>query len=274
MKGRKGFTLIELLVVIAIIAILAAILFPVFAQVRKAAMNSDCQSNMKQIGNAFKMYMSEFNDCYPTQDTTAMLGNQPGIGLTDPRQGFDEAGKPVRFQRGTNWVEALYPYTEEASKEVGSAWTCKAASEQNDTSGSLSMGTMAKVNYVMNINMISQPEAVVKLAANTFLVREVDRKVNAVLRPLRVCMTSSIRPNSPFLTNTDNGFPSDKPVNPKQHGKGSHILFVDGHVKSFDAASLPDGEIPAACWDPVSSQWFNAVNTGPKDLWKAIAITP
>jgi prepilin-type N-terminal cleavage/methylation domain-containing protein len=52
MRGRRGFTLIELLVVIAIIAILAAILFPVFAAARRAAYASDCQSNMKQIGDA------------------------------------------------------------------------------------------------------------------------------------------------------------------------------------------------------------------------------
>ena len=56
MKGRRGFTLIELLVVITIIAVLAAILFPVFAKAKDAARTSTCTSNLKQIGNAFKMY--------------------------------------------------------------------------------------------------------------------------------------------------------------------------------------------------------------------------
>ena len=54
-RSRKGFTLIELLVVIAIIAILAAILFPVFARARENARKSNCQSNLKQFGTAFQM---------------------------------------------------------------------------------------------------------------------------------------------------------------------------------------------------------------------------
>src|SRR5436190_9735580 len=61
MKKQRGFTLIELLVVIAIIAILAAILFPVFAQAREAARKTSCLSNMKQIGNAEVMYMQDYD---------------------------------------------------------------------------------------------------------------------------------------------------------------------------------------------------------------------
>jgi prepilin-type N-terminal cleavage/methylation domain-containing protein/prepilin-type processing-associated H-X9-DG protein len=58
---RSGFTLIELLVVIAIIAILAAILFPVFARARDKARAASCQSNMKQIATAFAMYRSDYD---------------------------------------------------------------------------------------------------------------------------------------------------------------------------------------------------------------------
>jgi prepilin-type N-terminal cleavage/methylation domain-containing protein/prepilin-type processing-associated H-X9-DG protein len=61
-KRKVGFTLIELLVVIAIIAILAAILFPVFAQAREAARKSSCQSNLKQIGNAWMMYTQDYDE--------------------------------------------------------------------------------------------------------------------------------------------------------------------------------------------------------------------
>jgi prepilin-type N-terminal cleavage/methylation domain-containing protein/prepilin-type processing-associated H-X9-DG protein len=59
---RKGFTLIELLVVIAIIAILAAILFPVFARAREKARQTSCLSNAKQLGLAFMMYASDYDE--------------------------------------------------------------------------------------------------------------------------------------------------------------------------------------------------------------------
>jgi prepilin-type N-terminal cleavage/methylation domain-containing protein/prepilin-type processing-associated H-X9-DG protein len=61
-RQRLGFTLIELLVVIAIIAILAAILFPVFAQAREAARKAQCQSNLKQIGTAWMMYAQDYDE--------------------------------------------------------------------------------------------------------------------------------------------------------------------------------------------------------------------
>jgi prepilin-type N-terminal cleavage/methylation domain-containing protein/prepilin-type processing-associated H-X9-DG protein len=61
-ERRSGFTLIELLVVIAIIAILAAILFPVFAQAREAARKSSCLANMKQLGLAMSMYAADYDE--------------------------------------------------------------------------------------------------------------------------------------------------------------------------------------------------------------------
>ncbi len=66
-KGNltRGFTLIELLVVIAIIAILAAILFPVFAQAREAARKTSCMNNMKQMGTAIMMYTQDNDETYP-----------------------------------------------------------------------------------------------------------------------------------------------------------------------------------------------------------------
>jgi prepilin-type N-terminal cleavage/methylation domain-containing protein/prepilin-type processing-associated H-X9-DG protein len=64
-RSKKGFTLIELLVVIAIIAILAAILFPVFAKARAAAKTTNCLSNLKQMGVAFTAYAADYDDKLP-----------------------------------------------------------------------------------------------------------------------------------------------------------------------------------------------------------------
>ena len=65
MTRRAGFTLIELLVVIAIIAILAAILFPVFARAREKARQTSCLSNLKQLGLAFLMYAQDYDETIP-----------------------------------------------------------------------------------------------------------------------------------------------------------------------------------------------------------------
>lgn len=67
-RRENGFTLIELLVVIAIIAILAAILFPVFAKAREKARQASCQSNLKQIALASKMYGTDYDECVTPSD--------------------------------------------------------------------------------------------------------------------------------------------------------------------------------------------------------------
>ncbi len=64
-RKQRGFTLIELLVVIAIIAILASILFPVFAQAREKARGASCQSNLKQIATSVSMYLQDYDEMLP-----------------------------------------------------------------------------------------------------------------------------------------------------------------------------------------------------------------
>src|SRR6186997_2010986 len=68
---RHGFTLIELLVVIAIIALLAAILFPVFARARENARRASCSSNLKQIGLGMLQYTQDYDEHFPMQAAAA-----------------------------------------------------------------------------------------------------------------------------------------------------------------------------------------------------------
>src|SRR6185503_11219014 len=75
MNHRKAFTLIELLVVIAIIAILAAILFPVFAQAKEAAKKTASLSNAKQEGTAMQIYMADYDDLFPLVYGMDLNGN-------------------------------------------------------------------------------------------------------------------------------------------------------------------------------------------------------
>lgn len=76
---RPGFTLIELLVVIAIIAILAAILFPVFAQAREKARQTACLSNQKQIGTAAMMYVQDYDEILPSSFAPGVVGEFVGV---------------------------------------------------------------------------------------------------------------------------------------------------------------------------------------------------
>jgi prepilin-type N-terminal cleavage/methylation domain-containing protein/prepilin-type processing-associated H-X9-DG protein len=76
-RSRLAFTLIELLVVIAIIAILAAILFPVFAQARDKARMSACLSNQRQLGSAMMMYVQDYDETYPYSRFIGAMGLGP-----------------------------------------------------------------------------------------------------------------------------------------------------------------------------------------------------
>ena len=99
---RKGFTLIELLVVIAIIAILAAILFPVFARAREKARQTSCLSNVKQIALAVMMYTQDYNETFPPNYFLSTLPTNDSPGAIEYPGGSTH--------RASIWPRPVYPY--------------------------------------------------------------------------------------------------------------------------------------------------------------------
>ena len=120
MKRRKAFTLIELLVVIAIIAILAAILFPVFAQAKLAAKKAASLSNQKQFALSHAMYSNDFDDLMPAGGNWFNPGNADVLGWNDtPVNEWIAQGSPGPTPNTpnypgpdieTNTMQELYPY--------------------------------------------------------------------------------------------------------------------------------------------------------------------
>ena len=104
--NRRGFTLIELLVVIAIIALLAAILFPVFARARENARKSSCANNCKQIGVGILQYTQDYDEKFPFAQRN-MATTEPGY------DGPDTPFGPYKKQR-EGWEHLTFPYTKSA----------------------------------------------------------------------------------------------------------------------------------------------------------------
>jgi prepilin-type N-terminal cleavage/methylation domain-containing protein/prepilin-type processing-associated H-X9-DG protein len=114
-RTQYGFTLIELLVVIAIIAILAAILFPVFARARENARRTSCLSNLRQMGLAAMQYVQDYDDSFPRANAVTPTTDRPPDGYF----WYTDASGGSWF-----WPQRLYPYHKSTA-----AYFCPSAPE-------------------------------------------------------------------------------------------------------------------------------------------------
>ncbi|MBC8140286.1 MAG: prepilin-type N-terminal cleavage/methylation domain-containing protein [Armatimonadetes bacterium] len=249
-KNRSGFTLIELLVVIAIIAILAAILFPVFAQARDKARATTCLSNEKQWGNAFMMYSQDYDETYPA--AFAMRTVPP-----THRWQFYHAvppawrpGSTAGYIAGNEmmWANSLQPYL----KSYG-IYACPTNVDVDITGGSAATPAPGPqpipVGVSYNGLLHNYQVAGVKSPATTPMLWEgvgQDAAVGLVINnPVLVCaddadLSCSYIPNptpgtaSPTCADANNGTSSTMFGFASSfwlHQKGTNWLYADGHVK-------------------------------------------
>jgi len=193
--NKKGFTLIELLVVIAIIAILAAILFPVFGRAREKARTASCASNLKQIGLAIMMYSQDYDELLPL----VLL---------------DDNGTAGYQSDDSTWAELIRPY-------VKNSQIFKCPSAWGDDEALVHHYGVNNANYGTGDSLtppIGQPEsALVGDPSRTFLA--MDRKAGVLATPQIAWEDSSYRWGFSNFTDRHNG--------------GLNILYCDSHVK-FD----------------------------------------
>jgi len=198
---RPGFTLIELLVVIAIIAILAAILFPVFAQARDAARKTACLSNIKQIGLGMGMYAQDNDGIWPGQAS----------------DGFPLANTGLSGASTFNYKDRILPYTK--NEQI---WLCPS----NIPNGSLGVKP-PYIGYHMNGNLITAnglSEAAIVAPSSLLALRESGKGYvfdRAYLRPYRGNCDDVIQ------------YEAGGPQNYMPHMQGYNILFADAHAKWF-----------------------------------------
>jgi prepilin-type N-terminal cleavage/methylation domain-containing protein/prepilin-type processing-associated H-X9-DG protein len=126
LNRRKAFTLIELLIVIAIIALLAAILFPVFARARESARRASCLSNLKQIGLGIMQYTQDYDDRLP-QALYDSLDTYSGTEITPAKSFYTTTGSYGK-NRYLTWMDFVYPYVK--STQI---FVCPSASVDTST---------------------------------------------------------------------------------------------------------------------------------------------
>jgi prepilin-type processing-associated H-X9-DG protein len=207
-----------LLVVIAIIAILAAILFPVFAKARERAMLTTCISNNKQLGTAFMMYTDDSNGRLPFW---IFLGLKPS-----------DAAFAKQNLNDSTWDVVLYPYV-----KTKQSYTCPSSKSQYAKAGS----TNPIRSYSLPRNVSGMPIDYAKQPSRTVLLME---KGNYVLG------TGADSP-AEFFGQTINGATSSIAVHPNDpdlwgfpHSNGKVFLFLDGHAKWYKGTTQQSDDNP------------------------------
>jgi prepilin-type N-terminal cleavage/methylation domain-containing protein/prepilin-type processing-associated H-X9-DG protein len=200
MPRRRGFTLIELLVVIAVIAILAAILFPVFAQAREKARGARCLANMRQIGMAANMYLDDW----------------------DGRLYFHHAGLEE-----ITWASRLLPYTRNPQIYLCPSDPATAVVDRVT-------GEVHRPSYLINAyfthNFPPSSSEAVEFPVNQYL-RD-DARMVSPSETILFC-ESGIRTPGHNQDDYDawNGLHTVEPLfNVTRHSGGAHYVFADGHT--------------------------------------------
>jgi prepilin-type N-terminal cleavage/methylation domain-containing protein/prepilin-type processing-associated H-X9-DG protein len=225
MKRRAvpAFTLIELLVVIAIIAILAAILFPVFAQARDRARMSACVSNMRQIGTAMMLYVQDYDETYPY---CRFHGALP-LGSA-ARPGTD---KGLHID---SWRNAIAPYLKNVDvlscpsnpnnrAEVGSIATLPPLAGSNAEGWEFVPGQRMPISYNMNQCASTWIPADQKGTSPPIRLAELTRPTETILIAESKWGTSDM--GAEWLWNYC-------PAIMSHVGKGANFVFFDGHAKT------------------------------------------
>ena len=229
---NRGFTLVELLVVIAIIAILAAILFPVFARARENARRSSCLSNLKQIGLGVMQYTQDYDESYPLTTVTGMTAT-PLSSWTTSTQAYISSVQVYRCpsDASARWNAAVVP---PAPPPFTTSYILNAWFSAGKIGGFGKISSAQEPSRAILMSEKADVPAMMLASADHFHPQfwgTPPEETSMMMAPL-VWDTA---------TNTT------KELALKRHLEGFNSLYADGHAKwgRFEQLSNPAGATPA-----------------------------